>query len=137
MKLWPTLRDGNWLEDALADPDAVSYFRRAFDQTYMGQNSSWAYRASFSSLAQNKVNILPSVNLVQNIGIGADATHTRTGPAHSAPPADSIAFPLLHPDHMIVDRRADRATFIKLNGGSGSTLRRLAKSTLRRMNIDV
>lgn len=136
MSAWPELRDGNWLSDALGDPDAVAYYRLAFEQTYTRKNNSWAYRAALSSMAQGKVNILPSVNLVQNIGFGTDATHTGVSPAHNAPGAASIKFPLSHPPYMIVDRQADRATFARMNGG-GSALKRLAKGTLRRLNIDI
>lgn len=138
MNIWPELRDGGWLFDALGDADAVAHYKLAFEQTYKRQNNSWAYRAALSSLVQGKVNILPSVNLVQNIGFGADATHTGAAtPAHNAPAAKNMFFPLLHPPHMIVDRRADRATFHRLGGGGVGRWKRLAKDVFRQINIDL
>ncbi len=110
MTQWPQLRNAGWLEDALADRDLADYFTRAFDDTYHGRNSSWAYRASFSSLVQGRINILPNVNLVRNIGLGDDATHT-VGQGHMERAAGKLDFPLRHPGSFIVDRRADSATF--------------------------
>jgi len=110
MAQWPHLRDGGWLEDALADRDLVAYFTRAFDETYHGRNSSWAFRASFSSLAQGRINILPNVNLVCNIGLDDDATHT-AGQGHMERAVGQLKFPLRHPASFIVDRQADSTTF--------------------------
>lgn len=120
MTQWPRLREGGWLEDALADPGLVDYFTRAFDDTYHGRNSSWAYRASFASLVQGRINVLPKVNLVRNIGLDDDATHT-AGQAHMERTAGRLEFPLRHPGAFIVDRKADGATF---GQGTGSILRR-------------
>lgn len=137
MSAWPELRDGGWLCDAFGDPSMANYYRQAFEQTYTRKNDSWAYRAALSSLTQGRVNILPNTNLVQNIGFGEDATHTAARPAHNAPRAGSMNFPLTHPPHIIIDRQADRATFTQMTAGGGSVLKRLAKDTLRRLNLDV
>jgi hypothetical protein len=110
MTQWPRLRQAGWLNDALADRGLVDYFTRAFDETYHGRNSSWAYRASFSSLVQGRINVLPNVNLVRNIGLDGDATHTAGG-EHMERAVGKLEFPLRHPACFIADRRADSATF--------------------------
>jgi len=120
MTQWPALRKDAWLEDALTDQGLVRYFTRAFDDTYHGRNSSWAYRASFSSLVQGRINVLPNVNLVRNIGLEGDATHT-AGQAHMERAIGRLGFPLRHPAAFIIDRKADAATF---GLGRGSLLRR-------------
>jgi hypothetical protein len=124
---WPVLRDGGWLEDAFADRRMVEYFTRAFDETYHGRNSSWAYRASFSSLAQGRVNILPGVNLVRNIGLDEQATHTAES-GHMERAAGGLPFPLRHPRTLIVDRRADNATFVQDDDMLLRRIRRRLKS---------
>jgi hypothetical protein len=55
--------------------------------------------------------VLPSVNLVSNIGFGEGATHTlrKTSP-FAALPVQQIDRPLQHPPYMIRDDRADRFT---------------------------
>jgi hypothetical protein len=57
------------------------------------------------------VAVLPNVNLVQNIGFGADATHTKTLERYAGLPAEEISFPLRHPSKIAVDRRADTLTY--------------------------
>jgi len=123
MTQWPALRKGAWLEDALADQGLVDYFTRAFDDTYHGRNSSWAYRASFSSLVQGRINILPNVNLVRNIGLDDDATHT-VGQGNMERAVGRMEFPLRHPVSFIVDRRADSATFAGNRSGIFGRARR-------------
>ncbi len=54
---------------------------------------------------------LPNVNLVQNIGFGEDATHTRTLQRFAMLPAQEISFPLIHPQAMAIDRAADTLTY--------------------------
>ncbi len=127
---WPAVRDGGWLHDSLADRGLVNYFSRAFEETFRGLNSSWAYRASFSSLSQGRVNILPHCNLVNNIGFGPDATHTQNAD-HVARETAGLGFPLVHPSYVIADRDADRKTFSGPSRSFGTRvagrLRRLLK----------
>jgi len=132
MKDWPALRDGGWLESAFADQGLAAYFARAFEETYYGKNDSWAYRAAYSSLAHGRLNILPSFNLVSNIGFGPDATHTQAAP-RLARPVEGLTFPLTHPRFFIVDRHADGVTFA---GPRRSLVRRVLRR-LRAMAIPV
>ena len=74
MTVWPELRDQGWLQDILRDRQAVEYWTRIFDATHADRNTSWAYRWTFSSWVQNGLTILPSVNLVSNIGFDEQAT---------------------------------------------------------------
>jgi hypothetical protein len=117
MAAWPKLREGDWLAKALGSQAAASYYRNAFDQTYHGQNSSWAYRASFACLTGGLLNIHPRVNMVTNIGVGGDATHTKSDTGMADRQAHGLAFPLAHPGVLRINEAADRHTF-NLMGGS-------------------
>lgn len=55
--------------------------------------------------------ILPNVNLVTNIGFGADATHTTTMERYAMLPTHEMAFPLVHPRKLAIDRAADTLTY--------------------------
>ncbi len=55
--------------------------------------------------------VLPNVNLVKNIGVGEDATHTRTPQRFAMLPAREITFPLVHPRTMTIDQAADTLTY--------------------------
>jgi hypothetical protein len=107
MALWPAVRDGDWLWDLLGDPDSVAYWSDIFDAVYKGAIESWAYRNLFAHWVQNGLNVLPTANLVSNIGFGVDATHTR-GPSRLANiPVHAMTFPLQHPPFVIRDTQAD------------------------------
>lgn len=116
MSQWPRLRDNGWLISTLGTPVAAEHYRHAFDETFHKKNNSWAYRASFASLAGNFVNILPSVNMVTNIGAGEDATHTKDNTGFEGRTAHGLDFPLTHPASMAIDEAADRHTFNSMGG---------------------
>jgi len=59
-------------------------------------------------LKNNGLTIVPSVNLVANIGFGKGATHTTKEDARFILPAVSMAFPLRHPTSLIPLRSLDR-----------------------------
>jgi len=111
MTQWPEIRNGNWLDDLLADPGHVRYWKGIFDETHGNRNSSWAYRWTYSVWAQGGLTVLPNVNLVSNIGFGVDGTHTwRRSSRFAALEAAPMEFPLRHPPYMIRDAEADRFT---------------------------
>ena len=116
MSQWPRLRDSDWLIKTLGTPVAAEHYRDAFEQTFQKKNSSWAYRASFASIAGGSVNILPSVNMVTNIGAGEDATHTKGDTGFEGRAAHGLDFPLSHPASMEIDEKADRYTFNRMGG---------------------
>jgi hypothetical protein len=109
MSLWPEFRDGDWLVDLLQEPLANTYWRDIFDQVHAGKIDTWDYQWTFACWIQSGLTILPSENLVQNIGFGEDATHT-TDELGCGPPARNLAFPLSHPPFVLRDDRADTHT---------------------------
>ena len=64
----------------------------------------------FANWIRNRVGILPAVNLISNIGFGAQATHTvRTNDLANLP-VSPMHFPLLHPVGIIKNVTADQFT---------------------------
>lgn len=109
MSLWPALRGTDWLLNVGGGNRLfVRYWRGVFDAAYAGTVDSWAYRWLFSCWVQHGLAVIPSRNLVQNIGFGPEATHT-VGVDHPLARTDleSMAFPLRHPQGMICDAQAD------------------------------
>ena len=109
MANWPELRDTNWLRGIGAGSRAFQrYWTRMFDLAHAGEIDSWAYRWTFSCWTQNGLSILPTRNLLSNIGFDADATHTQNGGLLEACfGQERIEFPLLHPSIMVRDVDAD------------------------------
>ncbi|HEX8161041.1 MAG TPA: hypothetical protein VF538_04170 [Pyrinomonadaceae bacterium] len=112
---WPELRGTTWLEDVLGEPAAAAYWRERFDATYAGQVDTWDYQWFFTCWAQNGMAVLPSINLVTNVGFGEDATHTKTAVSTmSYLPAGAIPFPLRHPRYMVRSREDDQLAFRRI-----------------------
>ena len=117
MKLWPKLRQTNWLASLLVNPIAVDYWRDVFDMMHEAKAEradTWDYQLFFSWWARHALAITPEVNLVTNIGFDTEATHTRDAQALStmaALPTASVELPLKHPPYMYLDREADNFAF--------------------------
>lgn len=107
MKLWPEVREGRWLMDILGDPYAANYWTNIFDSVYSGRDDVWDYQLTFACWMQNGVHVMPNVNLVSNIGVGVDATHTVQASRFNNVPTQKMEFPLKHPAFMIRDLLAD------------------------------
>ena len=48
-----------------------------FDRVYRGEIDTWDYQVSYMLWRTSRLVIIPSFNLVENIGFGFDATHTK------------------------------------------------------------
>ena len=108
---WQDLRETEWLHGWLASESAAHYWGSIFDLAVRGEIDSWAYPWTFSCWVQHGLSVLPSVNLVSNIGIGPEATHTKN---HSgivdSQPAYPISIPMEHQGRIIRDYAADEYT---------------------------
>lgn len=110
MKFWPTVREGRWMRHIWPNYTHRAYWEDIFETVYRGNVNSWAYRWTFACWLNNGLSILPTVNLVSNIGFGEYATHTKDRSHSAFIPAKSMRFPLKHPPFMIRDNQADDFT---------------------------
>lgn len=113
MKLWPEIKERQFLKDILINPTAVRYWHELFEDTYQRHiNTVWDYQWTFTCWLRSQLSIVPNVNLISNIGFGNDATHS-TGTKgsfikkYAAMPVEAISFPLKHPPFMIRDLKSD------------------------------
>ena len=67
----------------------------------------WDKQWYLSVRKQNGLAILPNVNLVSNIGISGDSTHTKEPIHYANLPAKQMVFPLIHPKIILRHRLAD------------------------------
>jgi hypothetical protein len=99
---------GTFLESSLAR----GYMMDKFETTRARRNQSWAYAWFFSILLHKGYCILPSVNLVQNVGVGdLQATHTTKKNASAGRKAGALSFPLRHPDQRRVQPELEMRLF--------------------------
>lgn len=126
MTSWPELKASSFLEDIVLTPMELVFWNKTFDMTYQGVtelSQAWDYAVQLTMWKEAMFSIRPSVNLVKNIGLGPDATHTSTdSPAISAREAEPLVWPLRHPDRVERNVGLDR----KVNDARiGGSLRRL------------
>ncbi len=117
MTLWPDVRASDLLPNWLNNRDVVRKWRKSFDWFYgPGKRTTWDYQWQLACWLQHGLSIVPSKNLVANIGFGVEATHTDQVSPFSAMPVQSMSFPLYHPPYMIRLRDADDLTEKTLYG---------------------
>lgn len=105
---WPDIRDGGWLTDLLGNANEAPYWENIFELVYRGEIDTWDYQWVFANWLGSRMSIMPTVNLISNIGFAReDATHTTGGSAQADLPRRPVNFPLTHPIGMLKDVQAD------------------------------
>jgi hypothetical protein len=98
--------------DFISDPAAQTYMLDKFQVTARKENNSWAYAWFYSILNNNGLCIVPSINLIQNTGVGeAGATHTTGSNKSAMLEAKTMHFPLRHPNGFTVDPALEKHFF--------------------------
>ena len=83
-----------------------------FDSVYEGRRDTWDYGWALAILISGGVSVMPSRNLIANIGFDSEATHTRRPSRHdSAVPTHPIERPLWHPSSTRPDEGFERVLF--------------------------
>jgi hypothetical protein len=107
MSAWPHVRDGNRLYDYLGDPLVFHYWAKKFDQTYTGRIETWDYQWMFAMWINNRLSIIPNVNLITNIGVQGRSGNGDAKQSMLNIPFGSMEFPLRHPGVFIRDALSD------------------------------
>ena len=95
---WPRVKEDGLLSLMWRDRKAYQMWTGIFESMYSGAGpNAWSYQLVYSSWMRNWLNIIPSRNLVQNIGFDQDATHTKKADAGLKIPAETLNFPIAHP----------------------------------------
>ena len=131
MRTWPERRRTVWLEGLLGDRRASRNWSEIFDRTHVGEIGTWDYQWLYAIWEQGGLIATPNVNLVENIGGGADATHTQ-GSTLVGLPARPLTLPVVHPDAVVrsddADRHVEHAVFTPtVRARVGAVLQRLLR----------
>jgi len=110
---WPQVRDAGLLRAICRSREECVFWGRAFDRQYRGASKTWDYSWVFTVWAQHGIAIVPGVNLVSNIGLGADSTHQQDDKWYMNMPTEPVAG-IHHPNIMMVNVDADRWTYDKM-----------------------
>ena len=108
LTLWPEFRDQGWLEKRFQTAGEQEYWRNSFQLVYEGSLDTWDVSWTFAALTHGMLQVVPNVNLISNIGFGANATHTHIVGVHANMPTQAMTFPLMHPTFILPNVEADR-----------------------------
>ena len=107
MAKWPGIRDGAWLTDMVGNAREATYWTKILERVHRGEIDTWDYQWVFANWVEGRMTILPSVNMISNIGFDGNATHT-TGVSELANLARyALSFPLTHPIGVFRNTQAD------------------------------
>jgi hypothetical protein len=104
---WPAWKDTEDWKKKLPDPVERKIWSALLDGVQRGDIDTWDYQWTATNWYFGGLTATPQVNLVTNIGIGPDATHTVASEEQAGLPALSLG-PLTHPRVIEQDRAADR-----------------------------
>ncbi len=109
MNGWSKIENQNIIKTYIDDKKQWKSRKIIFDDTYSGKIDTWDYIWTFTRFLRSGLAIIPSRNLVKNIGWGKDATHTTMKiPKGMATDFHEMIFPLKSNNLIIIDRDFDK-----------------------------
>lgn len=111
IKKWPAFLAMNGYKNLGISKDIVTYTSKNYQAVYEQKIDTWDYQFSFLLLSSGMLTIVPTRNLVTNIGFGLDGTHTKKMPrglfVSNKNNISDVKFPLNCPEFMIPDQLYD------------------------------
>lgn len=110
MTHWPEFRDRKLFDQYFRKMRERYYWESVFQYTvYNGRLDTWDYQWFYSMWANSGLCATPARNLVRNIGLDAQATHTHTkyDSIYSSMSAAELDLPLSHPTTVIANSDKD------------------------------
>ena len=113
MKQWSSFRSSDRFERSmLMDRKGKwnKYWTKKFDDVSNGDTDTWDYQWIYSQLLNNGVSLVPSTNMISNIGYGEIATHTANNERleRANLTAKEMNFPLTHPKKIKINKKYER-----------------------------
>ncbi|WP_395733440.1 glycosyltransferase family 2 protein [Prosthecobacter sp.] len=138
LQVWMEQASKARLEATCKFQGEAAWRKEIYNSASMGTIDTWDIAWEFAQHNSNGVCLIPSVNLVSNLGWGAEATHTHDiNDARACMETCPLDFPLRHPSDLAIFDEADRSYFdrycrrpslrIRLRRKIGRLLRRMAR----------
>lgn len=96
---WKERKISSYMKSFMNDKQ-IEYYIQIFDSMYAHEIDTWDYQLQYLLLKKEALAIVPKKNMIENIGFGADATHTKTAPVNLCNEAYEIEFPMCIPAHI-------------------------------------
>ncbi len=108
MKSFPEFKANKHLDNI--EPHIYkNYWIDIFETTYNGELNTWDTQYTYQHLINNRLAVLPNINLISNIGFGINATHTIHYGILANIPNKNIE-EIKHPKFLLPDLSADLFT---------------------------
>lgn len=105
---FPDFVANNYLNEFFSSRLARQFWLYVFNKNYLNLDNTWDFQWSYALMRHQALAINPTVNLISNLGFGADATHSiQSNSPHANLATQAINLPLRHPTLIIADRQAD------------------------------
>lgn len=109
---WPENKMSESLRHWFDSDEEYLHWVATLDRQHRGEIDTWDFPWQYACWAHQGMTILPSVNLVSNVGFGPDATHTTDAASKLARlPVQPMHGPLIHPNSVELNRTADAKTW--------------------------
>ena len=124
MREWPRAKEK--LATYYADPYARKYLERSFDNAYSGKLNTWDIQWFLTCLVQNGLSIVPSKNLINNIGIFGDHAEGDVSSSQNLQTFNLCEQSLASPPSITVDEAYDDAFYTQnFHPKRGDTFRKI------------
>lgn len=110
IKSWPEIQKDDGLRQVTFSEQEAAYWSKACQGVYDKTIDTWDTQWTLAIFSRGMVNILPSVNLIKNIGFGPEATHTQGLSIYANMETEPMTFPLVHPIIQAMHHEADLYT---------------------------
>ena len=121
---WPLMKDLTCMNSAYDDADEIEARLILGEKLYRNEIDTWDYQWGFAKNYQSALSIVPTGNMVENIGFGPEATHTKTG---NSPTQNKLemSFPIQHTEFILADDEHDRLYREKTWGRKRNSFRKV------------
>lgn len=106
--LWKRIKQRDLLHYIFKEKKYWLVWKRLFDSLNQKEAQDiWDYQFFFHCFRRKQLSIVPSVNLISNIGCGEMATHTTSSGMMGDLKLEQMTFPIVHPNELIRNSEYD------------------------------
>ncbi len=96
MKVWASKANRRKIKREINDKNNWDYRQWLYQETFEGRKDTWDYQWETYRLFHRQYSIIPEKNLIENLGFGPDATHTKRSTSYLIKKREALQFPLIH-----------------------------------------
>lgn len=126
---WPDIKASGILKTKLPTSRAA-YRERTGDLVYSKKLDTWDYPFTLTRIVNDGLAVIPTVNLIENIGFNQNATHTQLKPKYIVNKVGPFTDNIIHPNNFKINENFDQIVF-RNNNPRPSLTNRIKASLIR------